>query len=469
MHPSLIKFSTQLKASYWLQSLIIFLAWLAIWEIGVLVEYTEHASVWFPAAGFTFACMLVVGMRAFLPIMAAAIVSSILQIHYYQLPLNIYQSIWAGILYGFAHIIPYWIGAKLVIRISKQTQNTPQLIVSFLLIAGAASLICTALVLASLVVTDLMPVADVSKTLLPFWIGDLAGVIVLAPLFTGLLIKIMPKSDIDYSRFTQNDWGSLKTLINKTGLNVILIFLTMLLAYLTGSFESSFAIFFLAITHMWIACTESPKFNVLSLAISSVLIVVLVHFFGLMEHVMVYQFAITVIAANALFGIAIPQLTAHNQQLEQLAFTDALTQASSRHYFSQRAELEIAQSHESNQPLTMVILDLDDFKMINDQYGHAAGDDCLKKVCDAAKSVLRKNDVIARFGGDEFVLLFPSLNREESTQLIKSIRIAIQKITIKESKISASFGIAELRQNEDLNALLSRADQVLYAEKTKNK
>lgn len=451
-----------LRTSYLFQILLIFLAWLAIWEIGVLVEYTEHASVWFPAAGFTFACMLVIGIRAFIPIMGAAIVSSILQIHYYQLPLNLVESIWAGFLYGLAHIIPYWAGATLLVRISKNTQSTPHLIVSFLLLAGITSLICTVFVLASLVVTNLMPFEDISKTLLPFWIGDLAGIIVLAPMFAGWLFQIFPNSRIDFSRFTDPAWGSFEKLANKTGLNVMLIFFTMLLAHLTESFESSFAIFFLAVTHMWIACTESAKFNVLSLAISSVLIVILVHVFGLMEHVMVYQFAITVIAANALFGMAVPQLTADKQELEQLAFTDALTGASSRHYFQQRATLEIAQSHESKQPLSLVVLDLDRFKEINDTFGHTVGDECLLKVCQTAKKVLRRNDVIARFGGDEFVLLFPNLNLGETEILVQKIKQAISELTIERAQISASSGIAELSPNENLKSLFNRADQALY-------
>ncbi|MCX7554024.1 diguanylate cyclase [Marinicella sp. S1101] len=456
-----------IKTSFVLQSVVLFLIWLAVWEIGVLVEYTEHASVWFPAAGFTFACMLVIGLRAFIPIMAAAIVSSILQIHYYQLPLSLAESLWAGFLFGLAHILPYWVGAKMVVRISQKTTNTPKLIVTFLLIAGLASLICTLLVLSSLVVTDLMPRDEVSKTLLPFWIGDMAGIVVLAPLFTGWLVKLLPRPQIDYSRFMKSAWGSLQTLVNKTGLNVVLIIFTMLLAHLTGSFESSFAIFFLAVTHMWIACTESPKFNVVSLAISSVLIVVLVHFFGLMDHVMVYQFAITVIAANALFGIAVPQLTADKQALEKLAFTDALTGASSRHYFQQRAELEIAQSHENSHPLTLVILDLDRFKSINDKYGHTAGDECLINVSHAVQKVLRRNDVIARLGGDEFVLLFPDLNLADTQLLVDKLSRAITALKVEETQLSASFGLAELDADETLKSLFNRADSSLYDAKSK--
>lgn len=462
------QFISKLKQSFLLQSVLVFLAWLAVWEIGYLVEYTEHASVWFPAAGFTFACMLVIGWRAFIPVMGAAIISTLLQIHYYQLNVNIPQGIWAGFLYGLAHIIPYGLGATLLARIANRTHSTPQLIVSFLLIAGVASLICTVLVLMSLVTTDLMPKTDAKKAFLPFWIGDLAGVIVLAPLFSGCLNQLFPHSKINLSRFTDSTWGTFQPLINKTGLNVSIIFFTMLLAHLTKSFESSFAVFFLAVTHMWIACTESPKFNVLSLAISSILIVVLVHIFGLMEHVMVYQFAITVIAANALFGMAIPQLTEDKQKLEALAFTDALTGASSRHYFKERAALEIARSRESKQSLSLVVLDLDRFKEINDTFGHAVGDECLIKVCQSTKSVLRRNDVIARLGGDEFVLLCPNTNLKETQKLVDEINHAISQLTIERAQISASFGFAELAPEEDLKSLFNRADQALYEVKHNN-
>ncbi|TDR18461.1 diguanylate cyclase (GGDEF)-like protein [Marinicella litoralis] len=444
------------------------LAWLAVWQMGRLVEYTDHASVWFPVAGLTFSALLVLGKRAILAIMTGAIVITVWQANHYQLPLSLLEMIWAGFLFGLAHILPYWLGASLIGRLSQHASHSaPQLIVTFLVVAAVTAFIVTVLVISSLVVTNQLDVSDVGKTLLPFWIGDMAGVIVLTPLFTGILIYLFPNAHISLDEFTREGLGSLKRLAKKMGLNIALIIATMLLAYLSGTPESSFAIFFLAVTHMWIACTESPVFNVVSLAASSLLIVLLVHLLGLMDHVMVYQFAINVIAANALFGIAVPQLKAYNQELEHLVYTDTLTHVSSRQYMVQQAEVEIARCHQHKVPLTLVVFDLDDFKLINDQHGHIAGDKALQSVCEVAKSMLSKTDVIARFGGDEFVLMFPGLRFSAAFNLVEQIRMAIHQILIDETTVSASFGIAELQAKEDFISIFHRADQALYRAKQK--
>jgi len=455
-----------LQSSELVQGMFLFLAWLVVWQIGRLVEYTEHASVWFPAAGFTFSCFMVLGRRAFLPIMFGAIVITIWNGNHYQLPLTLNELIWAGFLFGLAHILPYWLGASWIRKISQAVEHSvPKLIISFLLVAGVSALITTCLVISSLVLTNQMEISDVSKTLLPFWVGDTAGIVVLAPLLSGLLICISPSSNLDLSDFTKDGIGSFKNLLNKMTLNIFLIFITMTLAYIFDSQESAFAIFFLAVTHMWIATTESPILNVVSLAVSSLLIVLLVHFFGLMSHVMVYQFALVVIAANALFGMAIPQLKAYNRELEHMVFTDSLTQVSSRQYLVQRAELEINQCHDQKSILTLVLFDLDNFKLINDQLGHINGDIALKKVCQMAKTFLSKNDVIARFGGDEFILLFPKLDIKSVQKIVEKIRIAIKNINLKNAEISSSFGISELQVNESFNSLIKRADKALYLSK----
>lgn len=442
------------------------LAWLAVWQVGRLVEYTDHASVWFPVAGLTFACLLVWGWRAFPSIMLGAIIITIWSGNHYQLPLSLSELIWAGFLFGLAHTIPYWLGGLVLRNIAAQSnQNAPKLIVTFLVLAGVTALATTALVIGSLVITNQLPLADVSKTLLPFWIGDLAGVVVLAPLFSGLLIGLSKQSHIDLSQFLQQSHGPWSRLGIKTALNITLIVMTMLLAYLSEAPESSFAIFFLAITHMWIACTESPVFNVVSLAVSSFLIALLVHLFGLMDHVMVYQFAINVIAANALFGIAVPQLQAHNQELTQMVFTDPLTKASSRHFLEHRAQEQIDQSHAKRLPLSLAVFDLDDFKSINDRHGHSVGDVALAQISEQAQLVLRKGDVIARFGGDEFVVLLPETDLESAQKIVDRIKVAINELSIEEQRLSASFGIAGLSHSESFKELFHRADQALYASK----
>jgi len=464
----IINLTNALHNSVILRTVSLFIAWLLVFEMGRLVEYTDHASVWFPAAGLTFASMFVLGKRAFIPLMAAAIVITVWQGHIYKSSLTTTELTWAGFLFGLAHILPYWSGAKLLEYLSKRVNHTTtQLIVGFLVISAIITFFATLLVIFSLVITNQIPLNEVKQTLLPFWTGDFAGVVVLAPLFSGLLIHFFPHPNVSLKKFTTEKLGSYKKLAYKISINTILIFITIFLAYLFDSRESTFAVFFLAVTHMWIACTESPKFNVISLAISSLMIILLVHYLDLMDYVMVYQFAISVIAANALFGIAVPQLQAHNKTLQQMVFTDSLTQVSSRHYMEQRAKLEIAQSLEKKSPLSLVVFDLDKFKQINDQLGHTAGDMILKKVCNATKSLLRKNDVIARFGGDEFIILLPGLNRNKVQPIIERIQRAIEKIEHKNQNITASFGITSLNPNEDFSTLFHRADQALYQSKEK--
>ena len=375
---------------------------------------------------------------------------------------------WGGVLFGVAHMLPYYAGASVLGHLLRKPDVTiPQLIVSFLIIGCISSLVATQLVIGSLVLTNQMSAADIKEAMLPFWIGDMAGVVVLAPLFAGLLVKISAASKIDLLAFSNCASSDLHSYFKKVAINLALILFVMLLAKLTQSRDSAFAIFFLAITHMWIACTESTKRNVISLAISSLCIVLLVHIFALMDYVKVYQFALNVIAANALFGIAIPQLQADNALLKDRVFVDTLTQAYTREYLAQRSALEMAQSRESGSSLYFVMFDLDKFKRINDELGHVDGDNALRRLSQVTKDIVRKADVFARFGGDEFVLLLPNISEQNALNLVEKVREGINAIIISEVSLSSSFGVTLMQQSDTLETLIQRADRALYASKEK--
>ncbi|GAB4174198.1 MAG: hypothetical protein Kow0020_09620 [Wenzhouxiangellaceae bacterium] len=454
------------RSQGWLRGLVLALAWLAVWQAGRLLEYTEHASVWFPAAGLTFAALLVSGWRAVLPIFVAAIVITLWSIAHYGLPLDRQDALVAGALFGVAHIVPYAAGAWLVSRVARRlSHTTPQLIVAFLLAAFVSSLGATLLVIGSLVLTDQMQVTDVRNTVLPFWIGDLAGVVSLAPLFSAILARLVPQPRVVLKEFVQLEKGSLYSFVGKYALSALILIASILVAHFSDVPESSYLIFFLAITHMWIASTESPFLNVLSLALTSTLIALLANMFGLMDHVMVYQFAICVVAANGLFGIIVPQLQAHNERLAKLVATDALTGVSSRHFLQQRANLEISGSRNSGQPLSLAVIDLDRFKQVNDRHGHASGDRALIALCEFARLNTRRQDIISRFGGDEFVLLMPGQALSDAVQAAERIRIAISTFKLAGDTITCSIGVAELRDADDFAALFHRADLALYRAK----
>ncbi|WP_372628283.1 diguanylate cyclase, partial [Arsukibacterium sp.] len=439
-----------------------------VWALGLLVEYAPHASVWFPVAGLTCAAMLVVGIRAIPAILIAAIIITFWTAFQYDIGMSSGQLIEAGLLFGFAHILPYYLGAVTLRKLSGLSQyNLPLFVVSFLVLAVGCSLLATVTVLTSLVLTGLMPAADVATTWLPFWIGDMAGVVVIAPLFASILLHLFPQTKFDIHTVigTHSKLAS-PQFKYKLGLTIVMLIFAMLIAWYSRSSESAFAIFFLVIPHMWIACTETPFITVVSLAMSSFLIALLVNLLGLMDHVMVYQFAINVIAANALFGLAVPTLMASNNQLRLVASTDTLTRVASRSYLQQRADLEISRSLQQNESLCLMVFDIDHFKQINDQYGHSVGDEVLRQACRHAQHLLRPADIIGRYGGDEFVVILPNTVNEAVVTIGNRIIERLRQIELAEQlKVSASFGVAALQQGDNFRSLFERADAALYRAK----
>lgn len=457
-----------MQHSLLLRSLLLLVGWLLLFEIGWLVEYTSHASVWFPVAGFTFASLLLMGITALPALLVGCVLITFVSAYHYQLSLSDFDIFKGGLLFGIAHIIPYALGAALLRFLARNgIRDVTRVIVSFLVIAAVSSLLATGLVLSSLVISNMLPFDDVAKTWLPFWIGDMAGVMVMAPFFVAVLSKLVPGvlfrltdlSALQPQRHSPHFW--LKLL-----LNALLLTFAMVLAYVTKSPNSAFAIFFLVIPHMWIACSESPFYNVLSVALSSFLIAFLVHVLGLMDFVMVYQFAINVIAANTLFGLALPTLLADNLQLRKVAFTDNLTQVASRDRLEQRALLEITKARQDDEHFSLMVFDIDNFKQINDEFGHHIGDHALQQLCLIAQHSLRPDDLLGRFGGDEFVILLPKTSMQAAQQIALRILEELQNVRVADvQRLTASFGVAELHIDDDYDMLFMRADQALYRAK----
>lgn len=451
--------------------LLLSFAWLGVWQIGVLVEYIEHASVWFPAAGLTFAALLVVGMRAIIPILISAVLVTIWTAQIYDLELSLVALLKAGVLFGFAHIIPYFIGARVLCWLTLSRHfNAPQLIVAFLSTAVIISLLATALVLCSLVISNMMDVDSITDTWLAFWIGDMAGVLVLAPLFAAVLLKFYPDSEFNVKDYIgQSKFAFTAQFKYKIVVITLLIVSSMYLTQLSQEPNSAYIIFFLVIPHMWIACTESALVNVLCIAFSSFLIAFCVNFFGVVEFSMVFQFAIIVVAANTLFCLAMPNLIVDNQKLRRLVSFDSLTKAASRDHLIEQANLQIKRSQKGNIPLSIIVFDIDDFKRINDDFGHAGGDKILAAVSSNAKSSLRPTDLLARFGGDEFVAMLPNSSEEVALGVADRIRTSLHHIECGSIRISCSFGVSFIEPQDTFENLFERADKALYLAKKQGK
>jgi diguanylate cyclase len=458
----------QLQRSWLLRNIALLLLWLLVFKIGALVEYTHDASVWFPAAGLTFASLLLFRLSILPALLAGCVLSTFYTAHVYNISLDSLQILKAGLLFSLAHILPYAIGTAILrMFIKRGTLDISVIIVLFLVIAAVSSLSATWLVLPALVATDMLSAGHVASAWLPFWIGDMAGVMVMAPFFIGLLSWMLPGALLrpaDIAGLHHQAFSS--RYVIKLLLNALLLTSCMLLAKITHSPNSAFAIFFMVIPHMWIACSESAFLNVSSVALSSFLIAFLVHLFGLMDYVMVYQFAINVIAANTLFGLAIPTLLADNQKLRKVAFTDSLTQTATRDLLIQQAGQEIVRSRQDKEPLSMIVFDIDYFKKINDQFGHQAGDQALQQIAQVAQSSLRPTDLLSRYGGDEFVVLLPHTGLNSAQRIAERIIEQLQQVYVADvHQLTASFGVAALQTDDDYERLFRRADHALYQAK----
>ncbi|MCR9259507.1 MAG: GGDEF domain-containing protein [Pseudomonadaceae bacterium] len=159
-----------------------------------------------------------------------------------------------------------------------------------------------------------------------------------------------------------------------------------------------------------------------------------------------------------------------NQRLQALSETDSLTDTLNRRRFMEVAERELVLAARHCYPTSVVLIDFDDFKQVNDKYGHAAGDQALVQTIQVIKSMVRDSDVLARFGGEEFILLLPHTAREGAQSLAQRMLEAIAENPIeletKELMITVSAGSVTCETSTTpLDVMTSKADELLYASK----
>lgn len=159
-------------------------------------------------------------------------------------------------------------------------------------------------------------------------------------------------------------------------------------------------------------------------------------------------------------------------QLERAATTDPLTGLYNRRYFIETAERELARARRYSKPLSVLMLDIDHFKRINDTYGHPVGDEVLKLLARQAAPQLRKLDVLARLGGEEFAVLLSETGGDGAALLAERLRKSLSELTVRAMgatlKFTVSIGCAEVMvnsQGEDILSALERADEALYRAK----
>lgn len=163
------------------------------------------------------------------------------------------------------------------------------------------------------------------------------------------------------------------------------------------------------------------------------------------------------------------------EHFKVLAFTDALTGAVNRHQFNRVLDDEISRANFEQQDLSILMLDIDNFKNINDTFGHGVGDDVLVMFYNTCKKVARNDDVVARIGGEEFVIVLPKTNVQSAHQFAERLREKIQNITIevdnKSFKFTVSIGVSQWQKNVFSGAVdfVADADRLLYKAKNQGR
>lgn len=183
----------------------------------------------------------------------------------------------------------------------------------------------------------------------------------------------------------------------------------------------------------------------------------------------VHLFNLTVVFAmfSYLSFFYLSMVTTANRKLRRMATTDPLTGLFNRRHMTYLAEKELARFQRSGHPVAFLVLDIDHFKTINDQYGHETGDRVLEEVAAIIKAQLRTQDLVARWGGEEFLAVLPDTglgSARASAERVREALLAHDWIakTGERIDLTISAGVSELRRSDDLNSAINRADRALY-------
>jgi diguanylate cyclase (GGDEF)-like protein len=161
------------------------------------------------------------------------------------------------------------------------------------------------------------------------------------------------------------------------------------------------------------------------------------------------------------------ELEEANREISDLVYIDPLTGTANRRRLDETMSREIERSLRLNLPLTVILLDIDHFKKVNDSFGHAVGDKVLCAIAQLLMKSVRQYDLVARYGGEEFLIMMPGTVLTNGAASAERFRKAINGLSEPDvpKKVSASFGVAELKPNETGKIIFERADRALYRAK----
>lgn len=175
-----------------------------------------------------------------------------------------------------------------------------------------------------------------------------------------------------------------------------------------------------------------------------------------------------------LFLRAFYLLEKSEDKLRKMSVTDELTQVNNRRYFIELGQIELERMKRFHKAFSLIMIDVDDFKHINDNFGHAGGDAVLKSLSQTCTTLSRKIDVFARFGGDEFIFLLPECGTKQARQFAERIRETLQQNPVENNghkiPFTVSVGVKTAQPNADsLESIINQADFAMYDAKEQGK
>lgn len=174
-------------------------------------------------------------------------------------------------------------------------------------------------------------------------------------------------------------------------------------------------------------------------------------------------------ALNEVGDLAI-QLNSALYQVEQLAITDSLTQTYNRRKFDEVVQQERHRVKQGCRPFSVIMLDIDHFKKVNDRFGHSIGDSVLQHLCRLVRGAVRHSDLLIRWGGEEFLIMLPSTQLDEAVQMAERIRVeTCQESFPQAGRLTVSLGVAQFHPEDSIDSLLKRADDSLYQAKLRGR
>ena len=444
------------------QTAALFLCYWLAWKAAAVFEVQPHVSALYLSAGLTTAVGMIGGWRH-LP----AAFLAICVVRQLDMPAPLLEGIdWGGALrqvlvYGGTGVLlrPRWLAMPARLTLADALH--------FVLLAFAATSVSAA---ATLFIPpfDRLPANELGAVFLSFWGGDFAGLLLGLPAIV-LGWNALLRHDADQSQRNDNTTAprhGLRSSSGLLGLALCVSALTLLLPQITHS-EAKLGILVL-FPVLLAGLMRGVLMGYLVAALVCAIQILAGRLLGLpVDGVLDLQLVLAMSAATALLAGA-----AHDDKhFEwQHANFDLLTGLANRRQFHATGEELFALAKRTRRPLTLLNLDIDDFKAVNDTFGHAGGDAVLVQVAQALKACCRESDLIARVGGDEFLLLLPDTAPGPTLEaLLQRLRVAVGHVlpeTPPPARPGVSIGVAACNQNTPtLSALMRQADETMYRAK----